>query len=59
MTRLHADIVKVLSEPEVRKALASEGADAVGSSPVEFALFIQAEKDRLGKVIRSAKIPMQ
>ena len=46
MSRLCAEIVKVLAEPDVRKALAAEGADPVGSSPEEFAMYIQAEKDR-------------
>jgi tripartite-type tricarboxylate transporter receptor subunit TctC len=59
VARLNAEIVKVLAEPDVRKALASEGADPVGSSPEEFAQHIQAEKDRLGKLIRDSKIPMQ
>lgn len=50
----HFDIVHVPYE-----ALASEGADPGGSSPDEFALYIRTEKERLGKLIRSAKIPMQ
>ena len=59
VSRLNAEIVKTLAEPDVRKALASEGADPVGNSPEEFAIYIQAEKDRLGKLIRNSKIPMQ
>ena len=59
VSRLYTEIVKVLAEPDVRKALAAEGADPVGSSPEEFAMYIQAEKDRLGKLIRNSKIPMQ
>ena len=59
VSRLNAEIVKVLSEPDVRKALTNEGADPVGDSPEEFAAYIQAEKDRLGKLIRSSRIPMQ
>jgi tripartite-type tricarboxylate transporter receptor subunit TctC len=58
VAKLNAAIVKVLSEPEVKKALASEGADPVGNSPEAFALFIAAEKDRLGTLIRQSKIPM-
>ena len=59
VSRLNAEIVKTLAEPDVRKALAGEGADPVGNSPEEFAIYIQAEKDRLGKLIRNSKIPMQ
>jgi tripartite-type tricarboxylate transporter receptor subunit TctC len=57
--RLHAEIVKVLGEPEVRKALADEGADAVGDSPEEFASFIRSEIERLGALIKASAIPLQ
>ena len=57
--RLHAEIVKVLDEPEVRKAFADEGADAVGDSPEEFASFIRSEIERLGALIKASAIPMQ
>ena len=57
--RLNAAIVKVVAQPEVRKALAQEGADPVGNSPAAFGAFIQSEKQRLGEIIRQAKVPMQ
>ena len=56
---LSAAIVGALGEPDVRQALAAEGADPVGSTPEEFVSYIAAEKDRLGKLIRNSKIPMQ
>ena len=59
IARLNAASVKALADPEVRNALASEGADPVGSTPEAFALFIAAEKDRLGKLIRASKIELQ
>lgn len=57
--RLNAALVKVVAQPDVREALAREGADPVGSSPQAFGAFIVAEKQRLGEVIAKAKVPMQ
>jgi len=57
--RLHDEIVKVLAQDDVRKALAQEGAEAVGDTPEEFAAFIRAEKERLGAVIRNGKVSLE
>ncbi len=57
--RLHDDIVKVLAQEDVRKALAQEGAEPVGNSSEEFTQFIRAEKQRLGAVIESGKVSLQ
>lgn len=50
--RLHGEVVKVLTAPEVKERLASEGAIAVGNSPAEFDKFIREEIARWSKVIR-------
>jgi tripartite-type tricarboxylate transporter receptor subunit TctC len=57
--RLNAALVKVIAQPAFRDALAREGAEPVGNSPEAFGAFIKAEKERLGDVIRQAKVPMQ
>lgn len=57
--RLHEEIVKVLAQDDVRKALAQEGAEPVGNSPEQFAEFIRAEKQRLGTVIERGKVSLQ
>jgi tripartite-type tricarboxylate transporter receptor subunit TctC len=49
----------VVGAPEVRSALAKEGADPAGNSAEAFGAFIAAEKQRLGELIRHAKVPMQ
>jgi len=59
VNRLNAALVKVITQPAFREALAREGADPVGNSPEAFGAFIAAEKQRLGEVIRQAKLPMQ
>jgi tripartite-type tricarboxylate transporter receptor subunit TctC len=57
--RLHDEIVKVLAQEDVRKALAGEGAEPVGNTAEEFSEFIRSEKERLGAVIRSGKVTLQ
>ncbi|MEO6748325.1 MAG: tripartite tricarboxylate transporter substrate-binding protein, partial [Casimicrobiaceae bacterium] len=57
--RLHDEIVKVLAQDDVRKALARDGAEPVGDTPEEFTEFIRAEGQRLGAVIKSGKVPLE
>jgi tripartite-type tricarboxylate transporter receptor subunit TctC len=59
VAKLNAALVKVVGAPEVRSALAKEGADPAGNSVEAFGAFIAAEKQRLGELIRHAKVPMQ
>jgi tripartite-type tricarboxylate transporter receptor subunit TctC len=54
--RLHADISKVLQQPDFREKIAGMGADVVGSTPAEFGAFMKAESAKWGKVIREANI---
>jgi len=54
--RLHVELVKALSAPDVGEKLAAQGATPVGNSPEEFAAFIRAESARWGKVVKDAGI---
>ena len=54
--RVHRDMVRTLNTPEVRARLTDAGFEVVGSSPEEFLKFVQAESDKLGKVIRDNNI---
>jgi len=54
--KLRAEVVKALAVPAVRDQLISLNAEAVGSSPEEFAKFIRAEIQRWSGVIKSAGI---
>jgi tripartite-type tricarboxylate transporter receptor subunit TctC len=55
--KLHAETVRIMAMPEVRKRIADLGADVVANTPQEFAAYIRSEVKRWGKVIRDAKIP--
>ena len=56
IARVHRDTVRTLQAPEVRGKLLEQGFDVVGSTPEEFLRFVQAESDKLGKLIQDSKI---
>jgi tripartite-type tricarboxylate transporter receptor subunit TctC len=57
VSRLHAAIVKVMLQPEVKSRLAAGGVEVtVSASPAEFAAFMQRETDRWAKVVKDAGI---
>jgi len=56
ISRLHAEITKILKEPRVRDTLLALGAEPVGSTPKEFGAFFRNEVEKWGKVIRDAKM---
>jgi tripartite-type tricarboxylate transporter receptor subunit TctC len=56
VARLHGEIVRALRDAEVGKRLAADGAEAVGSSPEEFAVFIKSETEKWAKVASAAGI---
>ena len=54
--RIHADTVRALNAPEVRRRLQELGADPVGNTPEQYTAFMQNEIAKWGKVIRAAGI---
>jgi len=56
VTRVHADVTRVLQVPEVRQRLQEMGADVVANTPQQFAAFMEAESAKWAKVIREAGI---
>jgi len=56
LAKVHADVVKVLAEPELRKKIAEMGADVVGNSPEEFGAWMRAESAQWAEIIKSANI---
>jgi tripartite-type tricarboxylate transporter receptor subunit TctC len=57
--KLHDGVVRALNLPEVKAALAAQGATPVGSSPAELAAVIAADTARWAKVVRDAHIEVQ
>ncbi len=56
ITRLHADLVKVLATPDVKQKLQGQGGDPVGNTPAEFGAYIRAEGAKWSKVIKAAGV---
>jgi len=57
--RLHAEVAKILREPEIKARFADLGADAVGSTPEELALFLKAEMQKWAEVVKAANIKVE
>ena len=52
VSRLHAEVVRVLAIAEVREQLTSQGADIVGNSPEEFSAWIKTEVKKWADVVK-------
>jgi tripartite-type tricarboxylate transporter receptor subunit TctC len=52
--KLSQTIGKALATPEMKERLANQGADAVGSSPEQFAAHIKSEIDKWAKVVKAS-----
>jgi tripartite-type tricarboxylate transporter receptor subunit TctC len=59
VTKLHTETVRILALPEVKQRLASEGAEAIGNTPEEFAAQIRRDIARWARVAREARIKPQ
>jgi tripartite-type tricarboxylate transporter receptor subunit TctC len=56
VTKIHADVAKVLQLPDVREKLGNMGVDAVGSTPEQLRVAIKTDYDRYGAIIRKLGI---
>jgi tripartite-type tricarboxylate transporter receptor subunit TctC len=56
VAQLNRDSIAALNSPAVKARYAQLGATVVGSTPAELAVFLQAEIDRWGPVIKAAGI---
>jgi tripartite-type tricarboxylate transporter receptor subunit TctC len=54
ITRLNAEVVRILHTSEMRDRLATLGAEPVGNKPDEFLAFIKAEIPKYAKVIKAS-----
>ncbi|WPH23564.1 Bug family tripartite tricarboxylate transporter substrate binding protein [Variovorax paradoxus] len=54
VAKLNAAFNKALQDPEVKRKLASQGAEVKGSTPEEFGAYIREETVRWGKVVKES-----
>jgi tripartite-type tricarboxylate transporter receptor subunit TctC len=59
LAKLHATLLKTLSQPEMKARLADATIDAAPGTPEEFTAFIRAEVEKWTRVVREANIPKQ
>jgi tripartite-type tricarboxylate transporter receptor subunit TctC len=56
--RLQQDTARALRNPDLRERFASEGAEPVGNTPEEFAVFVRAEYARYARVVKEAGVKL-
>jgi tripartite-type tricarboxylate transporter receptor subunit TctC len=56
VSKLNAAVVRVLKLREVQERLVGMGAEAIGNSPDEFAVFLRRESEKWGAVLNDADI---
>ncbi len=56
VSKLNAEIVKILANPELRQRLTDGGSDVIGNSPEDADRFLKSEIARWGAVIKAANI---
>jgi len=54
--KIHADVIRVLRDPEVKKRITDLGAEVVGNSPEEFGAAMRAESAQWAEIIKAANI---
>jgi tripartite-type tricarboxylate transporter receptor subunit TctC len=54
--KFHADIVKVMKDPDLVERFAQLGVDAVSSTPEDFAAFMRTESVKYARLIKEANI---
>ncbi len=56
ISRLHTEVVRILSNTEVKKQLAGMGAEPIGNTPEEMKLQIASELSKFSKLAQKAKL---
>jgi tripartite-type tricarboxylate transporter receptor subunit TctC len=56
ITRLNQEVVRVLTQPDMRKKFLAMGVDVTAGTPQQLTAALTAERTRMGKVIKDAGI---
>jgi tripartite-type tricarboxylate transporter receptor subunit TctC len=54
VNKIHADVVKAITLPDVRERMLTQAAEPIGSTPQEYAAFIGAEIEKWAKVVKQS-----
>jgi len=56
VARVHNEVVKILSSPELKTRLGQQGIELVTNTPSDFARFVRDDNAKWGKLIKEAGI---
>lgn len=59
VTRLNSQVVKILSEPDLAKRFASQGAEPLGNTPEQLSQYRRSEFERWRKLIAELKLKVE
>ena len=54
VTKLNAEIIKILRMPETRERFQAMGIEIVGNTPERFAAFMRAETGKWAKIVKDS-----
>jgi tripartite-type tricarboxylate transporter receptor subunit TctC len=54
LTRLNAELVRILKQPDVHERILADGSEPVGSTPEEFKRFLDADLAKWAKVVKAS-----
>jgi tripartite-type tricarboxylate transporter receptor subunit TctC len=54
LTLLHTEIVKILTQPDIRERILADGSEPVGSSPEDFRKFMLADLAKWAKLVKES-----
>ena len=57
--RLHTEIARILRTDEMKARFADLGAETIGSTPQELAIFLRAEMAKWAEVVKAADIKIE
>jgi tripartite-type tricarboxylate transporter receptor subunit TctC len=56
LARVQGDTARVLQLPDIKERFSKDGIEPVGSTPEQFAAHVRSEREKWGKVVKSAGI---
>jgi len=59
VSRMHAEIVKILKDPAFAARLTEQGLTGIGSTPAEFARTLQDEQQRWSRLVQERKLSLE
>jgi tripartite-type tricarboxylate transporter receptor subunit TctC len=59
LERLHAEVAKIMRADDIKAKFADLGADSIGSTPQELAVFLRAEMTKWAEVVKAANIKIE